>query len=68
MKTSKAEKSGLKNVYKKSLAIAVIKAGHDFHHSMRNYRRPAYQVYVFVETPELIRDMIEFSKRGEMSA
>ncbi|PFD84354.1 hypothetical protein CN275_26545 [Bacillus anthracis] len=52
------EKPKLKNFYKKILAIELIKMGHDLHHTMRNRSNPQYQVYVFEETPELIRDML----------
>ena len=59
------EKPRLKNLYKKSLAIELIKRGHDLHHTMRNRNNPKYQVYVLVETPELIRDMIAIIERDE---
>ncbi|MGG8362687.1 hypothetical protein [Bacillus cereus] len=59
------EKPRLKNLYKKSLAIELIKRGHDLHHAMRNRNNPKYQVYVLVETPELIRDMIAIVERDE---
>ncbi|HFK1791172.1 TPA: hypothetical protein ACGXGE_003953 [Bacillus pacificus] len=59
------EKPKLKNLYKKSLAIELIKRGHDLHHTMRNRNNPKYQVYVLVETPELIRDMIAIVERDE---
>ncbi|MFE6136584.1 hypothetical protein CN467_02990 [Bacillus cereus] len=59
------EKPRLKNLYKKSLAIELIKRGHDLHHTMRNRNNPKYQVYVLVETPELIRDMIAIVERDE---
>lgn len=52
------EKPKLKNFYKKTLAIELIKMGHDLHHTMRNRNNPKYQVFVFEETPELIRDML----------
>lgn len=59
------EKPRLKNLYKKSLAIELIKRGHDLHHTMRNRNNSKYQVYVMVETPELIRDMIAIVERDE---
>lgn len=62
MPTSKPK---LKNLYKKSLAMELIKRGHDLHHTMRNRSNEKYQIYVFVETPELIRDMIEINKRND---
>lgn len=52
------EKPPLKNIYKKTIAIELIKMGHDLHHTMRNRKDERFQVYVFVETPELIRDML----------
>ncbi|MGM2859642.1 hypothetical protein ACS2QN_03040 [Bacillus cereus group sp. Bce021] len=52
------EKRPLKNIYKKSIAIELIKMGHDLHHTMKNRSNEKYQIYVFVETPELIRDML----------
>ncbi|MCC2444230.1 hypothetical protein OCB02_08750 [Bacillus cereus] len=59
------EKPKLKNFYKKTLAIELIKMGHDLHHTMRNRNNPKYQVYVLVETPELIKDMIAIVERDE---
>ncbi|PGV58358.1 hypothetical protein COD94_24190 [Bacillus cereus] len=61
----KKKKPPLKNVYKKSLAIELIKRGADLHHTMRNRSNEKYQIYVFVETPELIRDMIAIVERDE---
>ncbi|WP_242309915.1 hypothetical protein [Bacillus cereus group sp. BfR-BA-01331] len=55
----------LKNLYKKTLAMELIKRGHDLHHTMRNRSNEKYQIYVFVETPELIRDMVEINKRND---
>lgn len=53
----------MKNIYKKSLAMELIKAGHNFNHSMRNRENPKYQVYVFKDTPELVQDMLKFNRR-----
>ncbi|MCR6106867.1 hypothetical protein HXA34_11265 [Salipaludibacillus agaradhaerens] len=55
---------GKKNIYKKSMAMELIKRGHNFCHSMRNRDNSRYQVYVFEDTPELGKDMAELSKRG----
>ncbi|MEB9610026.1 hypothetical protein P4J23_08190 [Bacillus cereus] len=52
------EKPKLKNIYKRTLAIELIKMNHMLHHTMRNRSNEKYQIYVFVETPELIRDML----------
>ncbi|PGQ05939.1 hypothetical protein COA08_23605 [Bacillus cereus] len=55
----------LKNIYKKTLAIELIKMGHDLHHTMRNRSNPKYQIYVLVETPEMIRDLLAIVERDE---
>lgn len=49
------------NIYKKSLAMELIKLGHDFHHSMRNRNNDRYQVYVFIDTLEIRKDMARLS-------
>lgn len=54
---------GLKNIYKKSLAIELIKRGHDLHHSMRNRDNPKYQVWVFEHTEQLSRDLALLSDK-----
>ncbi|ADH06308.1 hypothetical protein [Bacillus thuringiensis] len=59
------KKKPLRNVYKKTLAIELIRLGHDLNHTMRNRKDERFQVYAFVETPELIRDMIEINKRND---
>jgi hypothetical protein len=56
----------LKNIYKKSLAMELIRRGHDLHHTMRNRENEKYQVYVLVETPEMIRDLLAINKQIRM--
>ncbi|MDR6123479.1 hypothetical protein QFZ87_003076 [Bacillus sp. SLBN-46] len=51
----------LKNIYKKSLFVELVKLGNDFHHSMRNKNNPKYQVFVMVDTPKLRKDLVELS-------
>ncbi|MCM2532810.1 hypothetical protein NDK43_10940 [Neobacillus pocheonensis] len=51
----------LKNIYKKSLFVELVKLGNDFHHSMRNRYNPKYQVYVMGDTPKLRRDLVQLS-------
>lgn len=51
------EKPPLKNIWKKSLAIELIKCGHDLHHTMRNWHNPKYQIFAMVDTPALRKDM-----------
>lgn len=52
------EKPKLKNIYKRTLAFELIKMNHMLHHTMRNRKDERFQIYVFVQTPELIRDML----------
>ncbi|MEK4577091.1 hypothetical protein [Bacillus sp. FSL R12-0074] len=59
------KKPKLKNIYKKSLAMDLVRAGHDLHHTMRNRSNPKYQIYVLVETPEMIRDLLALVERDE---
>ena len=56
-----AKAYGLKNVYKKSLAIELIKLGHDLSHTMRNKRDNRFQAFTSNETPEFIQDLIEMT-------
>ncbi|WP_257391416.1 hypothetical protein [Cytobacillus gottheilii] len=51
----------LKNIYKKSLAMALVRAGNDLHHTMRNRENPKYQVYCFPHTKKLDRDIAELT-------
>ncbi len=50
-----------KNIYKKSLAMSLVRMGHDLEHSMRNRNNPKYQVFVFKDTPQLIEDLVELT-------
>ncbi|MFD4931740.1 hypothetical protein ACFWMS_23110 [Peribacillus butanolivorans] len=56
------EKPKLKNIYKKSIAMALCRRGHDIEHTMRNRENPKYQVFVFKDTPVLIKDLLELTK------
>ncbi|AIW86683.1 hypothetical protein bwei_4077 [Bacillus mycoides] len=58
----KEEKPKLKNIYKKSLAMDLVRAGHDLHHTMRNRENNKYQVFVFEDTPKLIKDLLKLTK------
>ena len=55
------DKPKLINIYKKSLAMELIRMGHDFSHSMRNRKKPKWQIYVLYDTPELRKDMAMLS-------
>nr|WP_243456307.1 hypothetical protein [Lysinibacillus fusiformis] len=59
--TLNAKAYGLKNVYKKSLAIQLFMRGHNLDHTMRNKRNPIFQVFVFTKTPKFIVDFIELT-------
>ena len=60
------EQVGLKNIYKKSLAIQLIKMGHDLHHTMRNKKNPQYQVFVLEDSPQLRKDICSLTDREYM--
>lgn len=55
------KKVGLKNIYKKSLAMELVRKGNDIEHTMRNRNNLKYQVYVFVDTPKLRKDIAELN-------
>ncbi|MBM7094859.1 hypothetical protein JSY36_03735 [Bacillus sp. H-16] len=55
------EKPPLKNIYKKSLAIQLIRMGHDLEHTMRNRNNLRYQVFVFPDTQELREDLCKLN-------
>ncbi|MEX3746498.1 hypothetical protein [Lysinibacillus xylanilyticus] len=58
-----AKAYGMKNIYKKSLAIELIKRGHNLSHTMRNKYNPKYQVWVFSEAPEFIEDLLRLTAK-----
>ncbi|MFK9119102.1 hypothetical protein ACJEBK_19770 [Peribacillus frigoritolerans] len=50
-----------KSIMKKSLAMHLLKKGHTLEDCVKNKNRNSYFVYKFIETPELIIDMLEFN-------
>ncbi|MGO0657563.1 hypothetical protein [Bacillus mycoides] len=44
---------GIKMIYKKTLAMDLIKAGHDLEYTTRNRKNKKYQCYAFEDTVEL---------------
>ncbi|MGE7688102.1 hypothetical protein ACQKMI_02720 [Lysinibacillus sp. NPDC097214] len=58
-----AKDYGMKNIYKKSLAIELIELGHDLSHTMRNKLNPRYQVFTFFETPEFVEDLLKLTAK-----
>ncbi|MET3407123.1 hypothetical protein ABIC59_004589 [Priestia aryabhattai] len=61
------EKPRLKNIYKKTLAMDLIKLGNDLHHTMRNKNNPKYQVYVFHDNEKLIQDLLFITRRNPIN-
>ena len=55
------DKPMLKYIYKKSLAMDLIRKGHDLSYTVRNRDRPKWYIYVFEDTPELRKDMAEIT-------
>lgn len=58
---------GKKNIYKKTLAMELIRRGNDLHHTMRNKYNAKYQVFVFDETPKLIDDLLQINRQASLS-
>lgn len=54
-------KKPTKTIMKKSLAIHLLEKGHELDECVKNKYRESYFVYKFIETPELIIDMLEFN-------
>lgn len=54
---------GIKLIYKKTLAMDLIRMGHDIEFTSRNRNNTRYQVYAFIDTPELRRDMCKITGR-----
>lgn len=50
-----------KTIMKKSLAIHLVGKGHTLVKCVPNKNRESYFVYKFIETPELIIDMLEYN-------
>ena len=50
-----------KNIYKKSVAMELIKRDNNFLHSMRNRDNSNYQVWVFEDTKKLRKDLAELT-------
>lgn len=55
----------IKNIYKKTLAMELIKKGHNFQFSKRNPKNRKYQIYAFEATEQLIRDMVEVNNNED---
>jgi hypothetical protein len=55
-----------KNIYKKSLAKALIRSNNNFIHSIRNRENPKYQVWVFEDTEKLIADLVKLTTTDDV--
>lgn len=61
------DKPPLKNIYRKSLAMDLIKMGNDLHHTMINRNNRKYQVYVFRHDDKLIEDMLYINRMNRIN-
>jgi hypothetical protein len=50
---------GKKLIYKKTLAMDLVKKGHDIDYTARNRSNGNYQVYFFEDSPSLRKDLAE---------
>ncbi|MGE1112163.1 hypothetical protein ACQJ0K_10405 [Priestia megaterium] len=61
------EKPRLKNIYRKSIAMDLIKMGNNLNHTMRNKHNSKYQVFVFHDNEKLIEDLLYITRRNRMN-
>lgn len=54
---------GLKLIYKKTMAIELIKMGNDLEYTSRNRNDPRWQVYFFEHTEKLNQDLAILHER-----
>ncbi|QDZ83527.1 hypothetical protein [Priestia megaterium] len=57
------EKKPVKVIYKKSLAMDLIRRGHTFLYTTRNRNNPKYQCFMFEATAELDKDLAKLSHK-----
>lgn len=55
------EDKPLINIYKKTIAMELVRMGHDLEHTMRNRKNPKYQVFALHDTPELRKDLAKLT-------
>ncbi|USK33515.1 hypothetical protein LIT25_23915 [Bacillus sp. F19] len=48
---------GKKLIYKKTVALNLVKLGHDLLYTAKNRNNEKYQVFFFTDTPELRKDL-----------
>lgn len=51
------KKAGLKLIYKKTLAMELVRCGHDLEYTARNWNNDRYQIYFFRDCAELRKDI-----------
>jgi|tagenome__1003787_1003787.scaffolds.fasta_scaffold12512123_1 hypothetical protein len=51
-----------KRIFKKELAVQLIRKGHDLIDAERNKNNPSKTVFVFNETEQLLKDLTELTK------
>ncbi|MFJ8415025.1 hypothetical protein [Bacillus paramycoides] len=54
---------GIKMIYKKTLAMDLIKAGHDLEYTTRNRMNRKYQCYAFEDSPELRKSIARINNQ-----
>ncbi|WP_374054882.1 hypothetical protein [Rossellomorea sp. FM04394] len=52
---------GKKLIYKKTLAMDLVKKGHDIDYTAKNRNNGKYQVYFFEDSPTLRKDLAELT-------
>ena len=55
------KKQRVQLVYKKQLMIDLVKLGYDLEYSARNWNNPKYQVYFFIWSEQLERDIAKLN-------
>ncbi|PEJ57046.1 hypothetical protein CN692_14200 [Bacillus sp. AFS002410] len=54
---------GYKNVYKRSLAMELVRCGHDIIKTMPNRANLKYQIFVFGDSQQLRKDLAELNNQ-----
>ncbi|WP_342380401.1 hypothetical protein [Bacillus thuringiensis] len=54
---------GIKMIYKKTLAMELIKAGHDLEYTTRNRKNRKYQCYAFNDSVELRKSIAKINNQ-----
>lgn len=55
---------GIKMIYKKTLAMDLIKAGHDLEYTTRNRKNKKYQCFAFEDSPELRQSIARINNQS----